>query len=100
MSRQVSSSIDVGTTATLVWYLTLEKLASLKKVWVHNTTVSSITFNFCKSDGTRLSPNIEVGAGVTRFISEEELPSLVFSEDIYAIASATGLQLMIEVEEI
>jgi len=97
--RQVSETIAVGTTATEVYRLSMEKLAWLKKVWVHNTTAADITFFFCKSDGTRLSPNIAVAAGVTRFIAEQEVPSILFSEDIYAIASATGLQLIIEVEE-
>ena len=97
--RRVSEKVSVGTTATKVMTLTSNKAVKLKKIWAHNTSSSDVTFYFCLNDGTQKTPTIKVVAGQTLFVSEDELPEYMFGQDIYAIASATGVELMIEVEE-
>jgi len=97
--RHVSPVIDVGTTATKLYEVSGGRMARLKKIWVYNSAAADITFYFCKSDGTRWTPEIKVLAGASNLYGENEVPSLEKAEDIYAIASATGLRLQIEVEE-
>lgn len=99
MVRRTSEVKDVETSATKILGVTDEKIVKLKKIWAHNTATSDITFYFCDSGGTQKTPNIKVIAGQTLFVSELELPEYAFESDIYALASATGLKLMIEVEE-
>jgi len=99
MVRRTSDVVDVGTSATKVYSRTASGVAKIKKVHAHNTGTADVTFYFCTSGGTRKTPNILVLAGQTVFVSERELPSTEWEEDIYAIASAATLQLQIEVEE-
>lgn len=96
MGRRVSELVSVGTSATKVLST---NYAKLKKVWAYNSSDSDITFYFCDSGGSQKTPTIKVLARQMLLIDEYELPEYLFETDIYAIASATGLQLMIEVEE-
>jgi len=97
--RHVSDTVDVGTTATRIYSRSPGRRVRLRKIWVYNSATTDITFYFCKSDGTRWTPDLKVVAGQTIFVGENEVPGLEKAEDIYALASATGLRLQIEVEE-
>jgi len=97
--RHVSGTVDVGTTATLIYSRSPGRRVRLRKIWVYNSTTADITFYFCKSDGTRWTPDLKVIAGASDLFGEVEVPALEKAENFYAIASATGLRLMIEVEE-
>jgi len=99
MVRKTSDVKDVGTSATLIYKITPSKIAKLKKIWAYNSSSSDVTLYFCKSDGTRRTPDIKVLAGQTVFIGEVDVPSVEFDHDIYAVASATGVKVQIEVEE-
>jgi len=98
--RKTTPVTDVGTTATKIWTLSENRSAKVRKLWAHNETTTDVRIYLCKSDGTRLSPDILVPAERTVFASEDELPSMEFYEDIYIIATATGVRALAEVEEI
>jgi len=97
--RHVSATVDVGTTATRIYIRSPGRRVILRKIWVYNSAAADITFYFCASDGTRWTPEIKVLAGASDLFGEVEVPALEKAEDFYAVASATGLRLMIEVEE-
>ena len=99
MSRRVSEVVSVGTSATKVMSQGAGKIMKLKKVWAYNSGGSAATFNFCDSGGTAKTPSISVNAGSHVVIGELDLPEYTFESDIYAVASASGISLMIEVEE-
>lgn len=96
--RDVSATVDVDTTATKIYSVTSGKPVKIKKVWAYNSATSDITVYFILSDGTRVTPEFKILAGGDRFINEYELPSVKFTTDIYAIASAAGVRIQIEVE--
>lgn len=98
--RKTSPLVSLGTTATPIYKLTTGRTAKIKKVWAYNSGAAAATFYFTDSDGAQLTPNISVGAGAHLFINENELPSYKFDKDIYGIASAAGVEVMIEIEEL
>ena len=98
--RKTSQLVSLGTTATKVYGVTSGRTAKLKKIWAYNSGASAATFYFTDSGGTQLTPSISVDASSHLFIKETELPSYKFSSDIYGVASATGINVMIEVEEL
>ena len=97
--RKTSPVIDVLVTATEVYLLSTGRKGKLRKVWAYNSDAAEATFYFCNSEGTRWTPDIKVLSGGAELIGELDLPAYEFAENLHALASATGIRLMVEVEE-
>lgn len=99
MVRHVSPPVPVGTTATLVYIISIGRRAKLKKVLAYNSGASAATIMFTTPAGDPLSPPIAIGAGANLIIGEQDLPEMEFYGGVYAAASASGVILQVEVDE-
>ena len=98
--RDYTPLTSVSDSATKLYDVPTGREVRIKKLFAYNSSTSDVTVWLCDSGGTHVSPGIKVIAGQTVLLNERELPEIRYTSDVYAIASATGVEIQLEVEVI